>query len=230
VIGLIGPDRPGNQPWAYQPDPPPGLRSSQGGGRSEGSGLRQGGSHCVPSTRGDMGKSTPNLPRPRLACVTADNEKAKGKRGGLRSTSWKPGCPSPNPGGRSRSSFRASEAVRELVEPEEWIAFELAIARDPNQTPDRRSAAWHALIDRGFTRAPSLLEASVTTGASQPGPDLSNLSDDEFERILAMAEGRAPAVLGAGDGSEARALDDATPRSETDSDATVTSEAPLHDV
>ncbi len=117
--------------------------------------------------------------------VSADNQQAKGKRGGLRSTSWKPGCPSPNPGGRPRSSLRAAEAVRELVDPAEWVEFELALARDEKQSADRRAAAWHALIDRGFVRPPTTQDITVSAGTG-PARDYSALPLEKLLELEAM--------------------------------------------
>jgi hypothetical protein len=88
--------------------------------------------------------------------------KSKSKSKHANRTTWRPGCPSPNPGGRPRKALAAAEAVRELVDPHAWVAFELAIATDESQPLDVRRASWHALIDRGFVRAPAQLALEVT--------------------------------------------------------------------
>lgn len=112
--------------------------------------------------------------------IMADQE-SKRSRG---NPSWVRGGPSPNPNGRPRTGLAAAEKVRELVDPAEWVAFELSIARDVAQSTERRASAWHSLIDRGFVRPPVGLDASISQ-ASAPQRDWSQMSIDDRRELLA---------------------------------------------
>ena len=103
-------------------------------------------------------------------------------RGG--NPAWVKGCPSPNPNGRPRTGLACAEKVRELVDPAEWVAFELAVARDPKMPLDRRAAAWHALIDRGFTKPAQGVDLLVAGSAGAVTRDWSALPLDERRALL----------------------------------------------
>lgn len=118
-------------------------------------------------------------------------------------SSWKPGQ-SGNPGGRPRKAFAACEAVRDDVDPHEWVAAELEVARDVTKTWEVRRDAWRSLIDRGFVKPPVGLDATVTSG-NAPDRDFSHLSPDRIRALIAELDG---------DDS----LDTERPRHEDDSD------------
>jgi hypothetical protein len=105
---------------------------------------------------------------------------------GPTSTSWKPGT-SGNPGGRPRRALAAVDAVREKVDPNEWVEAELTVARDMDKPWDVRRDAWRALIDRGFVKAPAQLDAHVTQGNAS-GVDVDKLSLDDLRQITEVIE------------------------------------------
>lgn len=88
-----------------------------------------------------------------------------------------------------------AEAVRAELDPTEWVAFELAIARDEQQPLETRRASWLALIDRGFVKAPTTID--VTTGPRDE-LDFSALDVDvaraELARLEALASGQRDTV------------------------------------
>lgn len=129
-----------------------------------------------------MGDQTAQKPRP-----PPPSRLGKGPTPG----SFKPGQ-SGNLNGRPRAGLAAAEKVRELVDPAEWIAFELETARDTKMAHERRSAAWHALIDRGFIKPPAGLDLAVSQG-SEPQRDLSKLTTEQLTTMLDTLRG-LPAV------------------------------------
>lgn len=118
--------------------------------------------------------------------MSADKEQAKGKRGGLRRTSWKPGGPSPNPGGRPRSSYDCAEKIRAADLSQDWITFELEKARNPELPLAVRTDAWRALIDRGYSKPAA--DLNVNPGQGEPEVDLSRFTDAELATWLALHE------------------------------------------
>lgn len=130
-----------------------------------------------------------------VAQNSADNQPAKvserkppPSRAGKGPTpgSFKPGT-SGNPGGRPRKALAAVDAVREKVDPNEWVDAELAIARDTDKPWDVRKDAWRALIDRGFVRSPQQIESRISQdNASQR--DWSKLTAEEHRALVATLE------------------------------------------
>lgn len=116
----------------------------------------------------------------------------KGKRGKPNATSWRPGQ-SGNPRGRPRSPSACAERIRELVDPKEWIEYELSIARDATKLVEQRSSAWHALIDRGFVRPPT-----TSVHVDLVSPLAIDYSKMPLDLRLAELE-RRRALLGPGD-------------------------------
>lgn len=98
--------------------------------------------------------------------------------------SWKKGGASPNPNGRPRTGLAAAEKIRELVDPAEWVAFELETARDATIARERRSAAWHALIDRGFVKPEQRIDARV----AQQDASQHDFDSWPVERLRALTE------------------------------------------
>jgi hypothetical protein len=103
--------------------------------------------------------------------------------------SWTPGR-SGNPGGRPRKAFAACEAVRENVDPNEWVAAELAVARDQDNPWEVRRDAWRSLIDRGFVRPPAGIDARISQD-SAPERDFAAMSIDDHRKLLELLD-RAP--------------------------------------
>lgn len=95
--------------------------------------------------------------------------------------SWKPGCPSPNPNGRPRAGTAFAERVRERVDPDLVIELALRVAGDEALTPSERLAALWPLIDRGFVKPPTTINASVTSSVER---DWSALPIDERRELL----------------------------------------------
>jgi Family of unknown function (DUF5681) len=118
-------------------------------------------------------------------------------RGGIRSTSFKPGV-SGNPGGRPKTPqtievrriiLGVREAARELtLDALDTLA---SIMRDPKAPAAARVSAAQALLDRGYGKPAQAIEVS-----SQP--DLSHLSDEDLEtleRILRPPDFPPPPLL-----------------------------------
>lgn len=102
-------------------------------------------------------------------------------------TSWKPGCPSPNPGGRPRKGLAFAERVRERVDPDTVIDLALRVAGDESLPTIERLAALLPLVDRGFLRPPQSLAMQVTS--VDAAEDLSGCTDEqlaELEKLEAM--------------------------------------------
>lgn len=127
-----------------------------------------------------MANSTASKPRP-------PSRKGMGPTPG----SFKPGDPRINRKGVPRRALAAAEAVRELVDPEDWVAFELAIANDESQPLEVRRASWHALVDRGFVRAPAGLDINVSRTEPEPTLDEVKALIAEHERLDRLALARA---------------------------------------
>lgn len=117
----------------------------------------------------------------------------KKKRGGKTRTSWAPGT-SGNPLGRKPSGFAASEKIRERLDLDEWIDFELQVARDVKEPIDRRACAWRALIDRAFVRPATGIDVRTTSGDA-PARDLSSVPTDELEAKLAWLRALPTATI-----------------------------------
>lgn len=110
-------------------------------------------------------------------------EQATSRRRG--NPNWTKGGPSPNPNGRPRTGQALAETIRVKVDPAEWVDFELAVARDTKQPIEKRAAAWHALVDRGF---PKPAQTLLTGDASEPEPDLSAFTTDELAQWIALRD------------------------------------------
>lgn len=146
-------------------------------------------------------------------------EHAEAKRG---NPNWVKGGPSPNPKGRPRTGLAAAEKIRELVDPAEWIAFELETARDTTASRERRSAAWHALIDRGFIKPPMGIDANVTN-ANASQLDWSKATDEQIRDFVGVYEALLRSADNDGSPADTELPRDAT-RTETASD-----DAPIAD-
>ena len=130
--------------------------------------------------------------------ATRPRRRAPSRKGkGPTPASFKPGQ-SGNPRGRPRSPNACAEKIRELVDPKEWIEFQLAVARDESKTIEQRSSAWHALIDRGFVKPPTTsvhidLISPLAIDYSKMPLDL-RLAELERRRMLIAAPIEAEAV------------------------------------
>lgn len=170
-----------------------------------------------------------HTPHRKVESVSADNEQAKGKRGGLRRTSWKPGIPSPNPGGRPRSSYDCAEKIRAADLSQDWITFELEKARDPKLPLSVRTDAWRALIDRGYSKPAA--DLNVNPGQGEHAVDLSHFTTDEIATWLALHEKAAIASDDTPDGSVNRGSSPQAVASADETPTTTTHRPPaVHDV
>jgi len=109
--------------------------------------------------------------------------------------SWRKGAGSPNPGGRPRSAYALSTAIREHVDPVELLQIALRIARTAPSEQTRLSALqW--LRDSGFVRPPERHELSVGPRAADEDDELAleGLSIDQL-RELADLDRRRAAIL-----------------------------------
>ena len=107
------------------------------------------------------------------------------RRGGRRSSSWKPGfCP--NPGGRPKLLANVRDLAREMTE--KAIHTLVSVMDGRQSPPNARVAAAVALLDRGWGRPPSMLEVSAMEGEpSSTALDYSKLTDKELhdlERLI----------------------------------------------
>lgn len=99
--------------------------------------------------------------------------------------SWKPGQ-SGNPGGRPRTAYAFSEKVRERIDPDQVIALALEFANDAAQPVERRLAVLWQLVDRGFVKPPTTVNANVSSGPLARDYDAMPLADRE--RLLEMLD------------------------------------------
>ena len=120
-------------------------------------------------------------------------------RGGIRSTSFKPGV-SGNPGGRPKTPqtievrriiLGVREAARELtLDALDTLA---TIMKDPKAPAAARISAAQALLDRGYGKPAQAIEVSAQ-------PDLTHLSVEDLEtleRILRPPDFPPPPLLAA---------------------------------
>ena len=134
----------------------------------------------------------------RLLEQTTEQAKAgKMSRGGLRSTSFRPGQ-SGNPTGRptrpatieARRIFQdVADAARERTQ--DAIDVLAAIMKDPKAPAAARVSAAQAILDRGYGKPAQAVEVSA-------GPDLTHLSDEDLktlERILRPPNFPPPPLL-----------------------------------
>lgn len=135
--------------------------------------------------RTGVGESTAPTRRPTIAKHMAASKSGR-PRG---NPAWTPGCPSPNPRGRPRTGLAAAEKIRERVDPDDWISFELGVAMDVKLSIAERRAAWHALIDRGFVKPATAHDLNVSRGDGA-SYDLSALTDEQLAERLAWLRGR----------------------------------------
>lgn len=124
-------------------------------------------------------------PRVTLAKQMGDQSDAPERRG-PGNPAWVKGGPSPNPSGRPRAGLACAEKIREQVDPADWIAFELAVATDPQKSISERRAAWLALIDRGFVRPAQ--EHNVSISNTSPEHSYSHLSEVDLDLELARLD------------------------------------------
>jgi hypothetical protein len=110
--------------------------------------------------------------------------------GGVTRAGFRPGV-SGNPGGRPKGLTRR---VRELVGDDGGAIAEFmyAVMSDPSsQTADRLEAApW--LGDRGFGRSVQPVDLDVN---QQPGIDITLMSIEDLEALIAMLDKYSPAVV-----------------------------------
>ena len=97
--------------------------------------------------------------------------------------SWAKGV-SGNPSGRRpRPTLAFAERVRERIDPDLVIDLAMRVAEDETKSPSERLAALWPLIDRGFVKPPTTIDANVTAtqGANY---DLSGLDLDAKRELL----------------------------------------------
>ena len=117
----------------------------------------------------------------RLLEQTTEQAKAgKMSRGGLRSTSFRPGQSGNSPATiEARRIFQdVADAARERTQ--DAIDTLSAIMKDPKAPAAARVSAAQAILDRGYGKPAQAIEVDA-------GPDLTHLSDEDLktlERIL----------------------------------------------
>lgn len=112
----------------------------------------------------------------------------------VRGRPFSPGV-SGNPNGRPRKLDALADAVRRRADPDELAGIAIGIARDTKQSASVRIQALQWLRDSGYSRPAERHEVAV----EQSAPDLSHLSDERLEAMIAEIEGRELS-----DGSENR--------------------------
>lgn len=102
------------------------------------------------------------------------------RRGGKRSTSFKPGQ-SGNPGGKSKHPDAVKQVmadIKQLAKAAAPSAIEtlVSVMQSPNSPPAAKVAAAGVLLDRGYGKAPQTIDANVNWS--------DNLGDHEQRALL----------------------------------------------
>ena len=95
-------------------------------------------------------------------------------------TPWKPGCPSPNPGGRPKGL--ASYIRENTLDGRELADFLIAVVRGGERVfckMNDRLKACEMLLDRGFGRLPDL----AVEEKMRPVIDLGKLTPEQIDKI-----------------------------------------------
>ncbi|WP_240233603.1 hypothetical protein [Devosia lacusdianchii] len=119
----------------------------------------------------------------------------KSNRGGIR-----PGAGRPQ-GGKSRATKQAKATLSELARAYTTTALNVLVSvAQKGESESARVAAANAILDRGYGKPKQSHEVAGPGGGPIPTVDLTNMSDDDLNRLEALF---GPLAGAAGDDAEA---------------------------